>query len=399
MEITRGKIPKAKKTAIYGPEGIGTTTICSKFPDPLFIDTEEGSKELDVARLPIPSSWEMILEEVRYVRDHPDICKTLVIDTADKAQQLAINEMCAEHQCKSVEDPGYGKGYVYTYEKFGKLLNLLDEIVERGIHVVITAHAAMRKFEQPDEPGAYDRWEMKLVSTKNCNVSAMLREWCDMVLFVNYKTHTVAEDKDGKKKKALGTGKRVMYTSHHSCWDAKNRYGLPDEIPFEYEAIAHIFAENVHLSAENAQKPQKVTAESKKMSKIEKSVSAEGKTSPSPDEEVPDKSKEEPEKKEAADEPDPPTDSSKSIELDPRIPKALRDLMIANKILPFEIQAVVAKRGYYPKDVDIWDYDQEFIDGCLVGAWDQVYAMMDKQSQTTADNPFVIPFDEEKEMK
>ena len=43
-----------------------------------------------------------------------------------------------------------------------------------------------------------------------------------------------------KKKKAQG-GKRVMYTTHHPAWDAKNRHGLPDELPMEYAAIAHIF--------------------------------------------------------------------------------------------------------------------------------------------------------------
>ena len=31
--------------------------------------------------------------------------------------------------------------------------------MDNGIHVVLTAHAMMRKFEQPDEMGAYDRWE------------------------------------------------------------------------------------------------------------------------------------------------------------------------------------------------------------------------------------------------
>lgn len=33
-------------------------------------------------------------------------------------------------------------------------------------------------------------------------------------------TYAVAVDKDGKKFKAQG-GDRVMYTTHHPCWDAK----------------------------------------------------------------------------------------------------------------------------------------------------------------------------------
>ena len=90
MEITKGKIPCAKKTVIYGPEGIGKSTFASKFPDPVFIDTEGSTKDMDVARLPAPSSWSMVLEEVRYVIQNPSICKTLVIDTADCAAQLYV---------------------------------------------------------------------------------------------------------------------------------------------------------------------------------------------------------------------------------------------------------------------------------------------------------------------
>ena len=392
MEITRGKIPKAKKIVLYGPEGIGKSTFASQFDDPVFIDTEESTKEMDVARLPAPSSWQMVLEEVQYVRDHPDCCKTLVIDTADKAQQLAIDAVLAEKQFSSIEDAGYGKGCVYVYEKFADLMTHLDEVVDRGINVVITAHAAMRKFEQPDELGAYDRWELKLVSSKNCNASAMLREWSDMTLFANYKTHTVAEDKEGKKKKALGQGKRVMYTTHHSCWDAKNRYGLPDELPFEYDAIRHIFAENVQKSTESVKKQ---TESVKRTEKVTKPAEPSGKTSPPPDEEVSPKSTKEPEAKKA--EPDAvPAAGGIEARLSPKIPKALRDLMIEKEVDEWQIQQVVSHRGYYPQDVKIWDYDQEFIDGCLVGAWDQVYKMIYEETlKPDPDNPFLIPEGEE----
>ena len=34
--------------------------------------------------------------------------------------------------------------------------------MDAGINVVLTAHAQIRKFEQPDEMGAYDRYELKL---------------------------------------------------------------------------------------------------------------------------------------------------------------------------------------------------------------------------------------------
>lgn len=88
MRISSGKKQRAVKAALYGPEGIGKTTLASKFPDPLFIDTEGGSTHLDVRRVdPAPDSWQLLLKYVREVAADPTICSTLVIDTADWAER------------------------------------------------------------------------------------------------------------------------------------------------------------------------------------------------------------------------------------------------------------------------------------------------------------------------
>lgn len=259
MEIISGKIDSAQKVCIYGPEGIGKSSFAARFPNPLFIDTEGSTNNMDVRRLPRPTSWEMLLEEVGYVKCNPSVCKTLVIDTADWAEQLCISHVCAKAKKSGIEDFGYGKGYTYVMEEFGKLINLLTEVLEKNIHIVVTAHAKMRKFEQPDEIGSYDRWEMKLTKL----VAPVLKEWADMLLFANYKTTVVATDDKGTKHKAQG-GKRVMYTSHHPCWDGKNRHNLAPELPFGFEEVAHCFkdfsenkSESSSSGASSAAPPQK----------------------------------------------------------------------------------------------------------------------------------------------
>ena len=231
---TKGKVESAKKVVIYGPEGIGKSTLASQFPDPVFIDTEGSTKELDISRYPTPEYWKMILDFIEDANEERQF-KTVVIDTADWAEQFCIKSVCEMHSVKGIEDIGYGKGYVYVSEEFTKLLRECDKLVEAGINVVFTAHAQMRKFEQPDELGAYDRWEMKLSK----KVAPLLKEWADMVLFCNYKTDIITDSKTNSKK-ATG-GKRVMYASHHPCWDAKNRYGLPDVMPMEFSQIKHLF--------------------------------------------------------------------------------------------------------------------------------------------------------------
>lgn len=377
MNITKGKIiGSAKKVLLYGPEGIGKSTFASQFPDPLFIDTEGSTKELDIARFDAPSSWQMLLDEVHYVIANRDVCKTLVIDTIDWAERLCIEHVCASKQFSSIEDPGYGKGYTYVREEFGRLMNLLTDVIDAGVNVVLTAHAALRKFEQPDEMGAYDRWALKLIDSPKTSVSAMVKEWADMVLFANYKTIVVADAKT-KKNKAQG-GARVMYTTHHTCWDAKNRFGLPDEVPFEYDVIARIFAD--------------VQAAPKPASETPAAPITQTQVATEPVTEVPQADVTvypEPEKKESPKEKKGKSGAAVTEkDLDKRIPKALRDLMLEHDVGEWDIQNVVTAKGYYPIDTDIWDYDPDFVKGVLVGAWDQVHAsvkdMREKQE---------IPFD------
>ena len=219
LNITRGAIQKAQKVCVYGPEGIGKSTFAAQFPDPLFIDTEGSTNHMNVARLPRPSSWTMLLANVAEVKNTPGCCKTLVIDTIDWAEQLCVAHVCATYNKKGVEEFGYGKGYVYVKEEIGRFLNLLSDVIDVGINVVLTAHAQIRKFELPDECGSYDRYELKLGNKTGGATSQLVKEWADMVLFSNYKQYVVEVN---EKKKAQG-GSRVMHTEHHPCWDAKNR--------------------------------------------------------------------------------------------------------------------------------------------------------------------------------
>ena len=105
-EITSGTIAAPVKTVLYGPEGIGKSTFAAQFPAPVFIDTEGGTKRLNVARLPAPTSWAMLLDEVAEVSRGSVPCGTLVIDTADWAERLCITAVCARAKVKGIEDLG-----------------------------------------------------------------------------------------------------------------------------------------------------------------------------------------------------------------------------------------------------------------------------------------------------
>lgn len=302
LNITEGKVRRPLKSLIYGSEGIGKSTLAAQYPKSLFIDTEGGTSHMDVRRLQKPDSWDSLVAMVHEVSKNPGICGTLVLDTADWAELLCIESICRKFKKAGLEDFGYGKGYTYLSEEFTKLLNSLDAVINAGMNVVITAHAKMRKFEQPDEMGAYDRWEMKLSK----QVAPLLKEWADMVLFLNYKTTVITTET--KSKKATG-GKRVMYTTHHPCWDAKNRFGLPEEMELGFEGIAHLFF----------MVPQMVKAA----------------------EEVPQQ----------------PIATPLS---------QLQAMLLDAKIAEFELQRLVASRGYFPESLPVAEYPTAFITSWVI---------------------------------
>ena len=160
FNITKGKIPSAVRLCAYGSEGIGKSTFASNFPEPLFIDTEGGTKQLDVSRFPTPETWQELLNEIDAVIEEPEICRTLVIDTIDRAEVLLVNALLKEGSCDSIEKygGGYGKGYTALQERFLKdFLNRLDRVIAKGVNVTLVAHAQMRKFESPDDQ-PYNRW-------------------------------------------------------------------------------------------------------------------------------------------------------------------------------------------------------------------------------------------------
>ncbi|CQR51442.1 ATP-binding protein [Paenibacillus riograndensis] len=360
MQVITGKVQKAKKVVIYGPEGVGKSSLAAQFPRPIFIDTEGSTTEMDVARLPKPSSWEMLKQQVKWVWQGGQY-GTLIIDTIDWAEMLCVESVCSTHQKNGIEDFGYGKGYIFVSEELGRMLNLLSDVVDAGIHVVLIAHAQIVKFEQPDEMGAYDRYQLKLGQKTASRTAPLVKEWADMVLFINYKTFSIATDKEGKKNKAQG-GVRTVYATHHPAWDAKNRHGLPDEFPLDYGHIAHIFNTPAPTTNPSQQQQASVTPPQQSAQTVNQTGNIPNNI-PAPVNTAP------------------PTPS-----LNSNIPPALRELMTLHQVTESEIQQAVFQRNYYPVDTPIANYDPGFVEGVLVAAWSSVLGMIQNNRKAVPFN-------------
>lgn len=354
MQITKGKRARAQRVVIYGPEGIGKSSLAAQFPNPLFIDTEGSTDNMDVARADKPTSWTMLMNHIAFVKANPTICQTLVIDTIDWAEALALQYICAQHNKSGIEDFGWGAGYTYLIEEIGRLLDRLQELVELGINVVLTAHAQVKKFTKPDELGGYDRYELKLSNKKTeTNVSAKVKEWADMVLFLNYKTFIVTDDKT-KKQKAQG-GQRVMQTTHSPSWDAKNRHNLPEELPMDFAGIAHIFATQTQA--------QPTSVQEKSAHEPAHAVQEQVLTQP--------------------------TQPAPTSDISPLIPQSLRDLMLGSKVTQDEVLQATYVNGIYPLgtqveaiDAGYWEY--------MVTVWDKVLNVINTKVRTNPEMPFTV---------
>lgn len=334
--VTSGVVHSPQRIVVYGPEGIGKSTFLSNFPGVCYLDTEGSTKRLNVNRLPNPTSWVMLMDEIDWViQNRP--CQTLAIDTADWAERFCAQHICSKFHKTGIEDFGYGKGYTYVGEEFGRMLNKLDEVIGAGIHVAIAAHAQIRKFEQPDELGAYDRWELKLSKQS----APLLKEWADTLLFANYKTNVITTE--GGKNKAQGS-RRVMYTQHAASWDAKNRYGLPEMTDFDYGVIAPFIDDT----------PAPAPAQPPQPSFTPPPVTQPSAPTPPP-----------------VEAPAPQVDVSGQIPA--CIPKDLADLMRQNAVTPDMLQAAVASKGWFPPGTPFENYGQEFY-ASLVAQWPKVYS-------------------------
>ena len=380
MKITKGKRARAQKVVIYGTEGIGKSSLASQFPEPLFIDTEGSTDNMDVARLDKPTSWIMLNNQIAFVKANPTVCKTLVIDTIDWAESLCVDNLCAMHGKKGIEDFGYGNGYVYAKEEIGRFLNKLQDLIEIGINVVLTAHAQIRKFELPDEMGSYDKYELKLGKKTSSQTAPLVKEWADLLLFCNYKTYLISQEKSTKKK-AQGN-QRVMYTEHNPAWDAKNRHGLPSELPLDYNSIAHIFKtevkEEVKKTVQTEFKDEKKEQLQFEQPKYNGDLEA-PKIEKTQEEKIMDNF----------------GDIVKEVEntpveelVDPfiskpdYIPQPLWDLMQQDNITEDDIKLVTESKGYFPKGTPMSVYNEQgYLTGYIIPKWEGLKQLLKQLKQ------------------
>jgi hypothetical protein len=232
---------KPPKLVLYGGAGIGKTSFASGMNAPIFALTEDGMGKIQCDHFPVAKDYDTFIANLKTLLDEDHEYKTLAVDSLDWLEPLIWEKVCQEHGKKSIEEFGYGRGYVEALKQWREYIDILNRLRdEKSMTIIQIAHNQIKRFESP-EIEAYDRHELKL----HRKAGDLILEHSDCCFFANFKLGTVkTQGKGGQTNTKAVQGDRVIYTQAKPAFLAKNRYGLPEEMPFDWESIREAIIKN-----------------------------------------------------------------------------------------------------------------------------------------------------------
>ncbi len=232
--IARVRANRPPICVVHGGPGIGKTTFAASAPGAVFVRTEDGLGAIEADAFPLSTSFADVMAAIGALYSEQNAFRWVVIDSLSALEPLIWSAVATREGKGSIEDLGFGKGYVMALDYWRQLFDGLHALAaERGIGSILIAHTDVTRYEGPETEG-YDRAQIKL----HKRAFQLAYERADVIGYAAPRVF-VRTEVDGQKKRNLGvgTGERLLHLVERPAFIAKNRYSLPDSMPLSWPAF------------------------------------------------------------------------------------------------------------------------------------------------------------------
>lgn len=242
--LRRASAEYPPRLIVYGDAGTGKSSLASEFPNHVFLQCEEGTPaDAEITTLGHPDNFGEVMGAMRDLYRQQHDFQWFVTDSVTSLQQIIYRETCERGKKNSIEDFGYGKGYILCQQIWAEYIRAVNFLwKDRRMGIIFIGHSTVDRFDDP-ETVSYHKYDLDIHDKS----AGLLTRDADAILLLKRPVHIKTED-NGFNKRAIGDGSNDqidIIAKGKPAFLAKNRFGMPAAIEFRrhhgYEALKPYF--------------------------------------------------------------------------------------------------------------------------------------------------------------